>query len=96
MIYIFIAIICCLFIVSGYYNVKFGLTILRVEDAIEESLDQLDKKYLILSKILEKPIFFDSIEVRQTVDEIRSTQELLLYIANRLTEIEENKVEKDS
>jgi len=92
----FIILLCVLLGVSLRYNIKFGLTILRVEDAIEESLDQLDKKYLILSKILEKPIFFDSIEVRQTVDEIRSTQELLLYIANRLTEIEENKVEKDS
>ena len=82
--------------VSLRYNIKFGLTILRVEDAIEESLDLLDIKYMSLSKILEKPIFFDSIEVRQTVDEIRATQELLLYIANRLAAIEENKIEKDN
>ena len=92
----FIILLCVLLGVSLRYNIKFGLTILRVEDAIEESLDLLDIKYMSLSKILEKPIFFDSIEVRQTVDEIRATQELLLYIANRLAAIEENKIEKDN
>ena len=92
----FIILLCVLLGVSLRYNIKFGLTILRVEDAIEESLDLLDIKYMSLSKILEKPIFFDSIEVRQTVDEIRATQELVLYIANRLAAIEENKIEKDN
>ena len=92
----FIILLCVLLGVSLRYNIKFGLTILRVEDAIEESLDLLDIKYMSLSKILEKPIFFDSIEVRQTVDEIRAKQELLLYIANRLAAIEENKIEKDN
>lgn len=91
----FIIILCILLGISIRYNIKFGLIILRVQDTIEESLDLLDIKYMSLSKILEKPIFFDSIEVRQTVDEIRSTQELLLYIANCLVDIEENKIDKD-
>ena len=92
----FIILLCVLLGVSLRYNIKFGLIILRVQDSIEESLDLLDIKYMSLSKILEKPIFFDSIEVRQTVDEIRATQELLLYIANRLADIEEKKIEKDN
>lgn len=92
----FIILLCVLLGVSLRYNIKFGLIILRVQDSIEESLDLLDIKYMSLSKILEKPIFFDSIEVRQTVDEIRATQELLLYIANRLADIEEKKIEKNN
>lgn len=80
--------------ISIYYNIKFGITILRTQDAIEAALDQLDKKYITIAKILEKPVFFDSLEVRQTVDEIKSTQELLLYVANCLTEIEGKKIEK--
>jgi len=92
----FIILLCVLLGVSLRYNIKFGLIILRVQDSIEESLDLLDIKYMSLSKILEKPIFFDSIEVRQAVDEIRATQELLLYIANRLADIEEKKIEKDN
>ena len=92
----FIILLCVLLGVSLRYNIKFGLTILRVQDSIEESLDLLDIKYMSLSKILEKPIFFDSIEVRQTVDEIRATQELLLYISNRLADIEEKKIEKNN
>jgi hypothetical protein len=82
--------------VSVYYNIKFGLIILRIEDSIEECLDQLDERYRVISKILEKPIFFDSIEVRQTVQEIRSSQELLLKVANRMSNLQEPvKDEKD-
>ena len=75
--------------VSIYYNVRFGLIIIRLEDAIEECLDDLDERYKVISKILEKPIFFDSIEVRQTVQEIRSSQEAILRVANRVSNLQE-------
>jgi hypothetical protein len=58
---------------------------LRIEDTIEDCLDQLDEKYKTFSKILEKPVFFDSIEIRQVIQEIKSSQDLILLIANRIS-----------
>lgn len=74
-----------LLLFSIYFNIKFGILILKIEDTIEECLDQLDEKYQVFSKILEKPVFFDSLEIRQVIHEIRSSQDLLLLIANKLS-----------
>ena len=35
-----------------------------------------------MSKVLEKPVFFDSVEVRQVIDDIRISQNAILYVAN--------------
>jgi hypothetical protein len=53
-----------------------------MQDEIEDCLDAFDEKYGIFAKILEKPIFFDSIEIRQVIQEIKSSQALLLRVAN--------------
>jgi hypothetical protein len=81
-IFLFIFSILC---VSIYFNVKFGLIILNMQDILEESLDDLDKKYAVFSKILERPVFFDSVEVRQVIQEIKGCQDLLLKIANNIS-----------
>jgi hypothetical protein len=89
MIEIITAILLIALCISAYYNYKLGLIIIRTEDAIEECLDELDERYKVVSKILEKPIFFDSLEVRQTVQEIRLSQELILKVANKMSNIQE-------
>ena len=38
-----------------------------------------------MSEISEKPIFFDSMEVRSVVSEIKSSRDSILYVANILT-----------
>jgi hypothetical protein len=38
-----------------------------------------------MSGILETPVFFDSIEVRQVMNEISKCRESVLYVANELT-----------
>jgi hypothetical protein len=86
-IYLFAAINFCLLCVSIYYNVRFGLIILKMQDAVEECLDALDEKFAIFSKILEKPVFFDSVEVRQVISEIKGCQDLILKIANSITDM---------
>jgi len=86
---IIIVILLILLGLSLYYNYKFGLIIIRAEDSIEECLDELDERYKVVSKILEKPIFFDSIEVRQTVQEIRLSQEIILKVANKMSNLKE-------
>jgi hypothetical protein len=53
-----------------------------MQDEIEECLDAFDEKYSIFAKILEKPIFFDSLEIRQVIQEIKLSQDLLLKVAN--------------
>ena len=63
-----------------------------MEDSIEECLDVLDERYLSMSKILEIPIFFDSVEVRQVVDDIRKSRHSLLKVANVLSSVESENI----
>jgi len=56
-----------------------------LEDAVEESLDILDNKYGRMNEILQKPVFFDSVEVRQVIADIRECHSAILIIANKLT-----------
>jgi hypothetical protein len=84
MIYLAIALLAVGLGISLYFNYKFAMTVLRIEDAIEESLDSLDKRYAAMSAILVKPVFFDSPEVRQVIKEIAITRDSILRIANVL------------
>ena len=72
--------------ISIYYNYKFGKIIINVEDTIESSLDELDVIYGRISKILEIPVFFDSVEVRQVIADIEVAQQTILKIAGALTQ----------
>jgi hypothetical protein len=71
--------------VSCYYNYKFGRVIIKIEDALEDSLDLLDKRYESMSKILQIPLFFDSPEIKRAVEDIRKSRDAILYVANTLT-----------
>lgn len=71
--------------VLGFYCVRFGLLILSIQQKIEDTLDLLDEKYKIFIEILEKPVFFDSIEIRQVIQEIENMREAVLYMANNLS-----------
>lgn len=83
-----LAIICIiLFIllgISAFLNYKLGKIILQMEDAIEDSLDEIDQIYGRIVKILEIPVFFDSVEVRQVISDIENTRDVVLKIANNL------------
>ncbi len=83
-----IALLALLLSVSIYFNIKIGLIVLSVEDTVEECLDIIDERYASISKVLEIPIFFDSVEVRKVVDDIRITKDALLVVANSLTSID--------
>jgi hypothetical protein len=82
---------------------KFSIIIINIEDSIEESLDILDQKYKSMNEILQKPVFFDSLEVRQAISDIRDCHTAILVIANKLTnnmgmqgEIKEENIEEDT
>ena len=81
--------LCCLLlslsIFLGWKLYQFSIVIIDVEDAVEESLDILNEKYGKMNEILEKPVFFDSVEVRQVIADIRDCHRAILVIANKLT-----------
>ena len=74
--------------VSMYFTFKFARVILRFEDAVEKSLDILDENFLVLSQILETPLFYNSPEVKRALDTISSSRDAILYVANSLTSSE--------
>ena len=88
------AILFLILILSIRYNYKFGIIILNTQDAIEKSLDVLDKNYSKMNDIVELPVFFDSIEVRQVMSEIQLARDSILDIASLLTKIDE--IDSDS
>ena len=81
--------LCCLLlslsIFLGWKLYQFSIVIIDVEDALEESLDILNEKYGKMNEVLEKPVFFDSVEVRQVISDIRECHRAVLIIANKLT-----------
>jgi hypothetical protein len=72
----------------SYYLFKFAKIILNVQTVLEDSLDLLDEKYKSISGILEKPVFFDSVEVRQVISDIYDCQNSIYNIANAMTNID--------
>lgn len=73
-------------IIAISFAVKFALLILRVEDALEESLDILDERYTSITEIVEIPLFSDSPQIRQVHTDLVRSREAILLIANTLTD----------
>tara|TARA_R110000787_G_scaffold197329_1_gene308672 strand:- start:344 stop:670 length:327 start_codon:yes stop_codon:yes gene_type:complete len=73
-------------IISVRINMRMGKIVLKVEDAIEDSLDILDTQYNKISMILEKPVFFDSPEVRQTIEDIGQCRDSILFVASVMSD----------
>lgn len=61
------------------------MIILDIETAIEDCLDLLDQKYKNMNEVVQKPIFFDSVEVRQVISDIKDCHNSVLVVANKLT-----------
>ena len=79
----------------SYYCYKFGTTIIRFQESVEESLDMLDERYNSISRVLEIPLFYDSPEVRKVVEDVRESREVLLKVANKIGKIEDVKDEEE-
>lgn len=70
--------------VAMWYAYKHAKIIIGIEDAIEQCLDQLDDRYASISKILEIPLFYDSREVRQVLEDISGSRDAVLLVAQKL------------
>lgn len=86
LLFLLVSVLLVLLIVCAYYLFKFAVILIRVEDSIEESLDVLDERYKRMNEILQTPIFFDSMEVRACVDEIKKSRDAILFVANKMTQ----------
>ena len=87
-------ILALLLFLSVYKCIKLGMTILRMEDTIEECLDVIEEKYEQMNEILQRPLFYDSPEVKAVVRDISTVRDSLHSVALSLTKnIEENKEE---
>ena len=52
-----------------------------------------NESYKVMSKILERPVFFDSLEVRQVIQELTRAREAILYVANKMADFNVKEVE---
>ena len=98
-----ISIFCTIFfilsIILGYKLYTFSIIILNTETAIEDSITVLNERYESMTKILDKDIFFDSVEVRQVINDIKLSRESLINIAENLTSktgIDSSEIEEKS
>lgn len=84
LIYFLIILASCLFLLSCilvYKLYQYSLIIINTETAIEECLDILNERYENISAILEKEVFFDSVEVRTVINEIKVSQDAIYQVA---------------
>jgi hypothetical protein len=72
--------------VVSYFCFKFALTLLRVQEAVEASLDVIDEKHETITEILSRPLFFDSPEVRRVLIDIEATKRALHAVAYSLSQ----------
>ena len=74
-----------LFSISTFYCLRFALTILRFQDSLEEALDVINERYGSIANICERPLFYDSPEVKQVLEDLNATRDALHLIAHSLT-----------
>jgi hypothetical protein len=83
-----------LFLVSLYFNIKHGILIIKMSESIEKTLDILDEKYNSISGVLEIPVFYDSPQIKNVVEDIKSCRDSLLESASILANIDEEQYEE--
>jgi len=75
----FIEFVLIVFLAKKLYDL--GVKTLETEDRIDDALIIIQEKYKKMSSILDRPVFFDSVEVRQVVSDIYECQVALYDIA---------------
>ena len=53
---------------------------------MQDALDVIDEKYTSISAVCERPLFYDSPEVREVLRDIKATRDSLHQVAFSLTE----------
>jgi hypothetical protein len=75
-------------VVSIYFNIKHGLLILRTTELIEIALDLLDERHASINRVLEIPLFYDSPQIRQVLEDIERSRDAVLEVANYIAAVD--------
>lgn len=80
--------------VSIFYCIKFAIIIISIQQNIEQSLEILDEKYEKINEVLQIPIFHDSREIRQVLNDIKDARQSVIDVAVKLSlqELEEEEM----
>jgi hypothetical protein len=78
---------------SIYFNYRFARIIFSYEDSLENCLDTLDKSYGKISEILQIPLFADTPQIKQVMNEIEISRQAILYVANQIASVEDEEEE---
>lgn len=89
---LFLTLVCSF---SIYFNVKHGLLILKFIDSIESTLDVMDERYSTISEILQIPLFYDSPQIRQVLNDVDACRESILASARILSDMSLQLEEKE-
>lgn len=85
-----------LFIIASFFALKFGMTILKIEEATETALDVLDTSYREIGKILQTPLFADSREIRTVLAQVRNSYNAILKVASIMTITFQNEEDQEA
>lgn len=88
--YIILAILSFLVLFFSYFCFKFALIILKMQNIIENSLDEIDECYSVISQVLETPVFYNSPEIKRVLDEVRIVKDIILNISANFSNIKED------
>ena len=95
--YLWLSLVSLILCGSIYKNITLGLTILKMEDTLEECLDVIEEKYYKMSEILKRPLFYDSPEVKDVVTNIKAVRNALHSVAIALEKnVNEDKGNEES
>lgn len=74
----------------GYQSYRFGKMILEIQDAVEDSLEIINARIQSISKVLEIPLFYDSPEIRRVHEDLKTSKEAMLKVAQTFSTVEES------
>jgi hypothetical protein len=77
------------------YTYGFAMKIIKTEDSINLAVDTLENSYSKIANILERPVFFDSVEIRQVINDIYECQKAIYDIAILIGNLEEEEIKID-
>lgn len=67
-----------------YKIYQYSLIILNMEEALEQSIDVFNERLASMDTILEKEVFFDSIEVRTVINDIKLSRDAVIAVSSVL------------
>ncbi len=82
-------------VVQAYFLVRLARAVFNFEDKIEVALDKIDESYGVIGEILERPLFYDSPEVREVHNQIGTVNAYLLSVASDLAVVETEHEEEE-